>query len=563
MRKIKKIQRKITQKNPMARILSIFFSILILLLASTQETCFALFGKIKPPTGVKASLYDDSVVVTWVSPYGYDARYRIRIERGQPGGPFTERALQQSGTRSFPDTTTGLPCGVDFVYRVRIIRHDGKESIPVLSNIFSIPKPPYLPVTDVQAVVIKPDRGIGISWKAPHNAGTRVTIERTENEKQWRVVGSVPEEDEYYQDADVANGLDYTYRVVVCADKNGAASDYSVPVTVRYAIERMFPPSEVNAMLAGNTALLTWKSDTTKKNEQPLQGLVERRVNNGVFETLATVSSDAHLYRDTRIETGNIECYREGKYVYKGNTYQYRIRFEGNEFYAPSLWVETKPVQYAKRHYKMIPFTVSSHPETLALIIEWQKIYPDRNPQLRIERRSLDTAFELVDTVSEESGSYVDHSIKKGVTYQYRITVLSDTSAEESDPSLSPEVRYISPAYPLPDAITAVAGRDKKGQYVRLSWTIPSDLEEGMPQVVIERSVNSRDFEHCATVPMSADGYTDYDATAAGGVIRPFKGHEVRMNVYRYRLCSRSENGEKQPSEWLETRDVVVMSEPG
>ena len=165
---------------------------------------------------------DQSLKLYWEDNCSFEAGYRL--ERKETGSEFKEIANLESNETFFLDT--GLSFGTTYTYRVIAF---SSESESAYSNILSaktvFPEPTYL------SVLILDDQSLKLSWKDNCIFDTGFKIERKAGKEDFVVIKELPETAESFLDEKLSYGTQYIYRIATITESN--SSNYSSEIIAK------------------------------------------------------------------------------------------------------------------------------------------------------------------------------------------------------------------------------------------------------------------------------------------------------------------------------------------
>ncbi len=316
------------------------------------------------------------------------------IERKTDLGGYVRIGTVNSNIITYPDT---IEEGHSYAYRIQAYNTLGSSAysneISIANN--NIVRPNTLTVTPVSA------SQINLAWSYPATGSYSTVIERkTGAGGTWSVIGTTASGVYTYSNSGLEANTQYFYRV-----RNSLGAGIMTPAYPDTGIGAYTMLSEFTlsgeAVSAGRI-MLHW-SGTSAGSEVA----IERKMANGSFSVLATVSASTNEWYDT---TGLIP----------GASYTYRIKVKNSmneSVYSRELTVENV--------YLDAPSNLEvSADSSEGLVLKWRD-NSDGETGFEIWRRVYDNgtygSFVLYDKVGPNKTSYIDKTAHPGVQYYYRV----------------------------------------------------------------------------------------------------------------------------------------------
>jgi len=243
-------------------------------------------------------------------------------------------------------------------------------------------------------------------------------------------------------------------------------------------------PSGLKAVAVNDSTIeLTWQD-----SENEMGYKIERSIDGGPMQEIASVSQDHTRFADTGLKTGHHYGYRVRAFAANGE--------------------ETKTDTEFRHVFPMPSDLVLTQISDSEIRLEW-KDNSVFESGFRVERKEEGGSFSQVGLVGSNVTSYVDKGLHTGNTYTYRIRAF--TSTNES----APVMRSIHPA---PSKLVLSQFSDS---VIRIEWKDNSTSETGFR---IERKEGSSDFREVGSVGADIPRYTDRGVTIG--------------TTYTYRICA-------------------------
>ncbi len=313
---------------------------------------------------------------------------------------------------------------------------------------------------------------------------TGFIIERKkEDDISFAIIDTVEENVVTYEDTTVFEGTIYIYRVKAFAELVGE-SDYSNEAAVATLL---YTPGN----LTGDTidvgkVKLSWQDNS----EMDAGYIIERKGVDGEFMILDTADQNAIEYIDTTVKQGRRYFYRVKAFgLISESPYSNEVEVitSSGDINAPTDLIAT-PISLNK------------------ISLSWSD-NSDNELGFFIERKdsTLQTSYIVIDTVGENSVSYVDSTVLEGRYYVYRVKAFN--LVRESEYSNEAVVRTLIRAINPPSELIAIPTLVGDMPQVILRWKDNSDNEAGF---VIERAnVIDSVFTAIDTVDANDTTYTD------------------------------------------------------
>ncbi len=252
------------------------------------------------PSDLVASVAGNAVALKWLDNSNNETGFHLERREGATGA-WAKIALLPAGGTSHQDTT--VKAGLAYDYRVKAIGEGGASAF---SNIASakLPEPPPSAPTDLVAEL--PDSAVSLSWTDTSANETGFVVERKDDAiGTWGAIATLPAGTVRHQDAQIAPGKSYTYRVK--ATGKDADSPYSNLATVKIPVAPPTPPTNLVGAFVGGNVNLTWSDNSNNEDNF----VVERQVGSGTAWTvLATLAANSAAHQDLAVPTGVTLFYR-------------------------------------------------------------------------------------------------------------------------------------------------------------------------------------------------------------------------------------------------------------
>jgi fibronectin type 3 domain-containing protein len=392
----------------------------------------------------------DFINLTWNAPVsdGGDPIINYRIYRGTSPGSVSFY-MEIGNITTFNDTN--VISGVTYYYQISAVNSIGEGP---LSN--EVNATPYtVPSLPVNLGADAGDGFVNLSWSAPaSDGGTPVTGYYIYRNGTVGAYAFVPAGQFWFNDTNVANGLNYTYNVSAVNEvgEGPNATITAMPLSLTLPSVCL----NLEALAGDGYIILTWDAPVSEGGG-PI-------INYWIYKGTAPDSETFY------IEIGNITTYNDTS-VTAGITYYYKvsavnINGEGplsNEAsatpptvpFAPLNLIATGEIGYIELSWN-VPTSDGGAPITN------YRIYRGTSP-------GSETFYDITGNVT----TFMDMGVTPGVTYYYRVSAVNIVG----EGPLSNEAFATPPAVPSePLNLTAIAGNG----YIVLSWDEPAS-DNGYP----------------------------------------------------------------------------------
>jgi fibronectin type 3 domain-containing protein len=237
------------------------------------------------------------------------------------------------------------------------------------------------------------------------------------------------------------------------------------------------PTSLAATVVSGTQIDLTWTDSSA--NEVGFQ--IERSINGGSFNPLATVDANVGSYHDSGLSMAT--------------TYTYRVRaFNGSGVSDYSNTAAgTTPAPPAA------PTSLAAGVASASQInLSWTD-NSSNEEEFQIERSLDGISFGLIATVGANQTSYADSGLTTGTTYSYRIR--ASNSVGDSDPTNVASATTAAVPAP-PSNLSGIAVSDSQ---IYLTWTDNASNESGFR---VYRSTNGTSFTLIKTLGANVTSYS-------------------------------------------------------
>ncbi|MDP8268358.1 MAG: hypothetical protein P9L97_06465 [Candidatus Tenebribacter davisii] len=417
---------------------------------------------------------DQSLKLYWEDNCSFETGYKL--ERKENNGDFEEIADLKPNSTFYLDK--GLSYGTPYNYRVLAYTPVSESAY---SNILSaktiFPGPSYL------SVLVIDDRSVKLTWKDNSTFNTGFIIERKSEGNKFSLVKKLPATADNYIENGLSYGIQYIYRVASVTTLN--TSDYSDEIIVRtvfpepsylsseilddrtvslywedncefetgYKIERKVEDEEFRTMvsLPANT---TSYVDNSLKFEKTYYFRVQAltAVNKSDFSNIEYLNTifpyptnlKVEIISANKIKLNWVDnCYFEKGYKIerskngsnfelikqtKANVTEFldeRLKYDSNYSYRVRAYTDLNLSHYTNTVNLYYGLLVPEDFKISSIADRQVKLNWTDNSKIedgyKIQRRTEETNFETIATVSENTIRYIDNDVKIHKEYFYRI----------------------------------------------------------------------------------------------------------------------------------------------
>ena len=334
------------------------------------------FYRVLPPEVTSVTASTDSIIVNWEAVEGVDSYNVYRLENKS----WVKIATLASGETTYEDPT--VLSGVQYTYTVTAVKNNS-ESYLGEDNAKSatyVNKPTNLNASITAA-------GVTLSWEITDDLSDFIIYKRVKGETEWKLFKNVSSDTKTVLDSDVISGVTYEYAIKSVSADGTFESSLSDTEEVTFL-------SKVQTIKLANTisgVKINWSKVSGAENY-----LVYRRLSNGTWENIATVSSKTLSYVDKTAESGK--------------TYYYTIRALANGY------------RSAYQNYQIFYLAA---PQVFELDSEFGKGITVKWADVRgadryyVYRKTGNSSWQRIATT--ENLLYVDKNVKFGTTYTYTV----------------------------------------------------------------------------------------------------------------------------------------------
>jgi len=482
---------------------------------STSAECPVKVSAPNAPSGLRLAVESPTQIrLYWNNNESSIMFSGFKIERRTgSGGRFEEIGTVPPDTTTFTDNT--VSGSQTYTYRVRSYNVMGNSaySNEVSTSTTVITSPNTLTVTPVSSSQIE------LNWTYPNSENYRTVVERKKGtDGNWTIVTSSPLAAGVlkYVDSGLSANTQYFYRVRAVSPSN--SNVYSVPYpdndTGEGCYTMLGAVTVYGSVLPSNSIYLFWSSGSGGS-----EYVIERKVADGNFAVVATVSADTTSWYDTNLVPNVLYTYRI-KYKSYDNESVY-----SNELTIANVFLEAPSNLTASVNANSeieLAWTDNSLDETGFEIWRYEYI------------NSSSSNYSLYSVVGQNVRSFTDKNVQAGIQYRYMVRAYDAERNIYSGYSnaATAGVGIINPPDRLDYSVVSQT-------QITLTWRDNSSNESGFK---IERKIGTNGlWTEIATLVANT---TSYSST---GLV-PYVQYFYRVKAYDYSSSSYSYSNEIEVS---------------
>lgn len=160
--------------------------------------------------------------------------------------------------------------------------------------------------SNLNAVLSSDQRSIALSWTDNAQDETGYQLQRKVNTGSWTNLQELAAGATTYRDNAISMGSTYQYRVAAFNSAGSSAYVQSSSLVVQPQETIPATPTNMLATVMVSSIVLSWEDNANNETNY----LLERRVDNGSWATLATLNPNSQSYNDTAVASGKRYDYR-------------------------------------------------------------------------------------------------------------------------------------------------------------------------------------------------------------------------------------------------------------
>lgn len=254
-----------------------------------------------PVTNLSATAASDSEIdLSWTP--NSDSSASVELDRSTDGANFSEVALLNSGTDSYPDT--GLSPSTHYWYQIEEIGFLGTSTAAAADTWTQASPPPPPPPTEPQPsnliAATASASEIDLTWTNNDSGVDATDIYRSTDGTNYSFLGSVSGSDDGFSDTSVSQGTHYWYEI-----SSDGTYGWSAPVEADVTAQ----PMNLSATAVSNSEIdLSWQEGGVSSGLEYAEVSVS---DDGVnYYPTATINAGVGSYQDTLLQDGSHYWYQ-------------------------------------------------------------------------------------------------------------------------------------------------------------------------------------------------------------------------------------------------------------
>lgn len=413
--------------------------------------------------------------LSWTNPEGWN--YKLKVERRKSSSKnFTLLSTLDSNISSYSDTND-IELDTGYYYRITAYNPDG---ISASSTEYYIFTGPPKPADSLSADMVSSTR-ITLYWEDESDNELGFIIERKTGSGNYSAIAEVPANVTTYTDGSLSIANNYTYRVIPY-NPYGNAKSYTNELTLSTSLLKDSPASLTTSAVSTDEINLTW----TYEDSTGYSTAIERKTgSSGSWKLIDILPAGFTSYNDTSV-TDNKQYYYRVKTVIKENVY-------------------SKP--FPNNDTGVLGYTKLKAPQSLKA--SWSSgntvklTWTDKSSGAEyyvIERKTEDSSFVVVDTISADEGNtWYNQSLTLGTSYTYRLKSVKGTNSSEYTDEVTVEGTAIS----APSNLKATIISDAK---INLTWKDNSNNETKF--IIEQKTGTDKKWKEIGSVKSNVTSYT-------------------------------------------------------
>lgn len=247
------------------------------------------FARILPPIVESAVPETNSITVNWNKVTGVDSYNIYR----HTDGNWVKIATVENTVNSYKDNSVNS--GMKYYYTVTAVKENAESYIGEENTVSAT----YVNMPSELSASLTAT-GISLSWEITDNLTNFVIYKRVKGQNEWSVLKTTSSNVTTYLDTAVSSGVTYEYAIKSVSEDGTFESALSEIKSVVF----LSKVATVKLSTTTDGVKVSWSKVTGAKNY-----IIYRRLENGTWVTVATVSGSKTSYKDKKAESGKTYLY--------------------------------------------------------------------------------------------------------------------------------------------------------------------------------------------------------------------------------------------------------------
>ncbi len=403
------------------------------------------FYRVPPPTVQSVTPETKAIVVKWSALSGVDSYNVYR----KTDGDWIKIASVEKTESSYMDED--IKSGVNYTYTVTAVKGNTESYIGDENSKGAS----YVNMPSALSASLTAN-GISLSWEITDELSDFVIYKRVKGQTEWKHLKKTSSSVTTYIDTDVSSGVTYEYAIkAVSLD-----GTFESPLSEVKEVTFLSVVKNIKLAIATNGVKLTWSKVAGAENY-----IIYRRLKNGSWVTVDTVSSATASYVDEKAESGK--------------TYLYTVRALANGC--------RSSYENAEIYFIAAPqITKFDSQIGKGITIKWADVHGAQ--QYIVYRKTGSSGWKRIGTTTNLL--FLDKNVKLGTTYVYTLKAVT-ASGITSNYYTSGWKRQFTPGTPTGTTVLNSANA------IKVSW---KSVNGASGYIVYRKANNSTSWTRIATV---------------------------------------------------------------